>query len=243
MSIDTDFFSPESPLYKLPENLNREQGMFLDGIRYASGIADLAYRRLCNTLNELTQSIEQGDGQRLMVSAISDAWSIIDTVDRLRGLIMKATFFNEGSRGRQEFLVATGPIRKLRNTVQHLDSLIPRLAGEGWPAWGVLSWVLWRGPTTPVCCCLLPGGYMKERPFRMHVPSMGDDLGPISHVSLGSRGVEVSLTDAHRIVASALHQLESGLKQYLKRDQSNLPRRNNDFLLQIELDLSKAGAG
>ncbi|MDF2457761.1 MAG: hypothetical protein K0S79_177 [Nitrospira sp.] len=217
--------------------------MFLDGIRYASGIADLAYRRLCDTLNELTHNVEQGNGQRMMVSAIADAWSVIDTVDRLRGLIMKATFFREGSRGRQEFLEATGPIRKLRNTVQHLDSLIPKLAGEGWPAWGVLSWVVWRGPTTPVCCCLLPGGYMKERPFRMHVPSMGDDHEPVTHVSLGSRGVEVSLTDAHRIVASALQQIESGVELYLKGNESTLPRRNNDFLLQIELDLTKAGAG
>lgn len=81
--------SDGSPLRRLPSELDRRQALFLDGIRYSVEMADLAYTRLRQTLFNLAE--QRGSGTSLdhwlFVSAVQDAWSLIDSLHRLRGLL------------------------------------------------------------------------------------------------------------------------------------------------------------
>jgi len=60
---------------------------FIEGIRFSIETADLAYRRLRDTLIVLgTQETADPDSPST-ASAMLDAWSIIDSLHRLRGLM------------------------------------------------------------------------------------------------------------------------------------------------------------
>ncbi len=72
--------SPESPFANLPRDLHPRQALFLDGIRFAAEMTELAHDRLCATLFALATK-EERDNQdvgRGAVGALLDAWSMVD---------------------------------------------------------------------------------------------------------------------------------------------------------------------
>lgn len=74
----------ESPLRRLPGQLDRKQMLYLDGIRYSIEMADLAHLRLQQTLLDLANHSNDSDPVHLyFVAAVQDAWSIVDSVHRL----------------------------------------------------------------------------------------------------------------------------------------------------------------
>jgi hypothetical protein len=74
-------------LRRIPAALARNQALFIEGIRFSIEMADLAHRRLGETLPLLSR-MEDPDGESPSnVSAMLDAWSIVDSLHRLRGLL------------------------------------------------------------------------------------------------------------------------------------------------------------
>jgi hypothetical protein len=80
----------DSPLRRPPSLAGRER-LFVDGLRYAIEMADYAHRRLLQDLLHLT--VESRNQKSLdheaVVAPRLDAWSYVDSIDRLRGLINK----------------------------------------------------------------------------------------------------------------------------------------------------------
>lgn len=73
----------DSILKKIPANVSAKQAVFLDGIRHAAEIMDIAYGRLQETLTQLAlhppTATELPD---ISAHVFLDAWSFIDAVDR-----------------------------------------------------------------------------------------------------------------------------------------------------------------
>mgnify|MGYP006873467032 CR=1 FL=1 len=132
----------DSPLRTLPESLDRRSVLFLDGIRYAIQIFDLASSRLGGTLHQLSQikenSPELADG---ISSAIADAWTMIDSTHRLRELLEQLPGLKKKEPALQLFLKRTSKVEDLRNFFQHFRNEIDTFTELGLPLWGTLSWV------------------------------------------------------------------------------------------------------
>ena len=72
--------SLDSPLRRLPVGLDRRQTLFIDGIRLSAEIIDLTYCRLSITLERLAEPDCPKQGrQESIVSAVQDAWTLVDT--------------------------------------------------------------------------------------------------------------------------------------------------------------------
>lgn len=140
-----------SPFNRLPSALNRKQALFLDGIRYCVEMADLAHSRLRWTLFTHTTTLDEPtDNQaepldnraQAVPAAFQDAWSIVDSLQRLRGLLAQMPGIKQNAAELQLFRRQTDAFENLRNGVQHLNNHIDVLVAQNLPAWGVLSWVV-----------------------------------------------------------------------------------------------------
>src|SRR5882724_9516649 len=121
---------------KIPSVLDRRQALFIEAIRYSVDMVELAYHRLRKTLPLMTKKMEDVDNETPSnVSVMLDAWAIVDSLHRLRGLAEKLP----GFKGKYKnvkfrlFMDSSAKITELRNTVQHLDTTIGQVvADQNW---------------------------------------------------------------------------------------------------------------
>lgn len=150
-----------SPLRRLPL-LNRKQTLFLDGIRYSIEMADLSYCRLRETLYKMSINCCSSlpNDHINTVSAVLDAWSIIDSIDRLRGLLYLAEFVKKDLLPNDDPLKQyMDDIRLLRNSIQHIAQRIDMMVSKNLTILGSLSWFtcIDSKEMTGVCCTLVAG--------------------------------------------------------------------------------------
>src|SRR5262245_14433078 len=116
----------DSPLRRPPLSLSRRQVLVLDGIRYASEMADLAYERIYAALQNIARS-GSGPGpipSRTIATVMLDAWSIIDAVHRFVKLVPctrigLAKRTADGEPWMRLLKDRTSDAIELRNAVQH----------------------------------------------------------------------------------------------------------------------------
>jgi hypothetical protein len=228
-------FDDTSALLRIPSSANAEDVMYLDAMRYAAEMLQLSFDRLCNSLLHLPL-VDDGTRHRfLSVSAIQDAWAMIDSGDRLRSLIKSSKLLKAHPELCSSFIESILPIRDLRNTVQHLDHKIPSLAANEWPVWGTLKWFEWQEPPHKGISCLLhAGGHVTKRPMLIQEPARGSDAVGISGVVLGSRGAEVSL---HLLRENVFHFSQS-LEKIMQNEfeLATSTERLADAFLQVTVD-------
>ncbi len=228
--IEEMIIKDDSPLRHLPSALNMKQTLFLDAIRYCIETADIANSRLRDTLSTMskTNSVTcQG-----AVSAISDSWLIIDSVNRLRTLLDQMPNLKKKSPGMILFTNKTEPVESLRNHFQHLNNDIDDLVRKKCPAFGVLEWVF-PLDTPPTKCMVfsLQPGTMFNRGFPILNP-LGKKLSyPVCHVSLIAGERTVCLDELLEVVSKFTPSLEKGLKKQL----GQFPQADTDVLLALEI--------
>ncbi|RJG00577.1 hypothetical protein D3878_02460 [Noviherbaspirillum sedimenti] len=202
-------------------------------------MVQIAYNRLAEALKQLPEEDEPNTHRHLMTCAVHDAWSIIDSADRLRGLVSRSTLLNQIEKAKQKFISNADPIRKLRNTLQHIDTLIPNHAGAEWPVWGFLRWFCWKEfPHTGISCQLLAGGHVTKRPFNIggpHPECSGENL---SDVFLSNKGIEVSLRDIKNCVEALSIEVES-LIEKLAAERGLSQTRFADVFISAHVDFRK----
>ena len=159
------FIDEISPFRRIPNQTNRKQMLFFDGIRYSVEMADLAHERLRETLYEIAQSPHAPEpNPHDFASAVLDAWSIVDLVHRLRGLLEQAPGIQQKSPPLLSFMKKTADVEKLRNSVQHLNQQIHKIADLNIPVWGALSWAARLDPELKsIWTCTLVAGTFFER--------------------------------------------------------------------------------
>lgn len=124
-----------------PEEL-RKLGFYLDGLRYSLAMADVAGRRLTQTLDDIAQHHADGEhDEDQLASALLDAWTLVDMCHRTRELIQQTPGLSQTLPCIQVFLRGTGEAEKLRHYVQHFRSGIASVPSSWSPLWGALSWV------------------------------------------------------------------------------------------------------
>ncbi len=138
-----------SLLRRIPKNVETRTVLFLDGIRYSIEIIDLAFRRLQETIEMISQMENKSDElSPKIVEAMSDAWVIIDSAHRLRELVCQFPKLKQKEPNVQLFLRNTEVVENLRNFVQHFRSGIDSFVEKGMPLWGTLSWAGSANPRT-----------------------------------------------------------------------------------------------
>jgi hypothetical protein len=129
-----------------------QKALFVDGIKYSILITTLAYDKLRSDLLTLSrndfvrrtkaeESLSNDDSFSYKISAISNAWQIIDSIHRLDKLLRKTPGLKQNSTELQVFYTQTANVKWLRNNIQHLNEQIRAYVHNKIPAWGTLNWV------------------------------------------------------------------------------------------------------
>jgi hypothetical protein len=203
--------------------------LFFDGIRYSVEMADLAHHRLRETLYEIAQGTAALEPDlHDFASAVLDAWSIVDLVHRLRGLLEQAPGIKQKSPPLLSFMKNTVEVEKLHNSVQHLNQQIHRIADLNIPVWGALSWVTLLDPQLKsVWTCTLVAGTFFERTEPLVDPRGKQFQPPVDLITLEASNCSVCLSDAMRNVEQVVRSLED----YLREQFKDLPNVGRDVLL------------
>jgi hypothetical protein len=231
---------PDSPLRLLPENLDRKQLLFFDGIRVAVEMAERAYERLADTLHRsaITESSHE-DRYRLVPFCLLDAWSIVDSTNRLRKLLMKLPRFKNDAPSLKIFLDRTKDIWGLRNLGQHLEGKIARLAAKGHTVWGTLTWlVLVDARIGKFKGGLLVSG--SQFGTKHALPSINniEMYANIDHVTLTAGGHEANLSAVMRATADFIPKLEGELTRLFSAPEfSGYAPAPSDFLLVADMEV------
>lgn len=117
--------------------------LILDALRYSLEIERKAYVSLKRSLKKIekTHEKEVHPSESVTLSALLNAWVIVDTTYRIRGLVGQVKGLSQKSQELQVFLRSTASIKDFRDLYQHLNSEIPKITGATNPIMGVVSWV------------------------------------------------------------------------------------------------------
>lgn len=226
----------DSAFHRLPADLDPRQACFLDGIRYAFDIACLSCRRLSCTLEELSLARlnEQRPSGELWVAAFADAWSTVDALNRLRGLLDRMPMLEK--RGLvKNMLQRLSELSGLRNYVQHLADDIGKSAGARTAVWGSLSWIFVPNTSEQkVISFLLVAGRLQDGEHRMHNPLGESITARVDHIHLSAAAQTVSLS---RHMATA-EKLVGGIEKGLAASIAGKSAAGADLLASVDIHFS-----
>jgi len=185
-------------------SLKRQQELCLDGIETSLTMARVAYSRLELGLAWHSERTTQNLHERILDLEgliLLDAWSLIDTANRLRVLVCRAPGLEQNAFV-AAFLRATEDVRKLRNFVQHLHGEMTSLEETGRTIWGSLSW-LWVSPQmlkrgTVATMLMIPGRLAKSGGYPGVNPVGKRVIPPLGHICLFAADTVVNLSEISR---------------------------------------------
>ena len=224
----------DSILKKIPANVSAKQAVFLDGIRHAAEIMDIAYGRLQETLTQLAlhppTATELPD---ISAHVFLDAWSFIDAVDRFRMLYtnMPGIQFGAPKSGAPTFLEVTQVFRKLRNVAAHLAAQADKVVSENSSAWGVLTWftVAQLQPEIVAWHCTLRPGTLQSLPPTHSKPVIATLNIPTDSIQLAAGGFTGNLSEIRSHVATRIRHLEKELQRVFQGPNHMEVRIINDM--------------
>lgn len=185
---------------------------YLDGLRYSFQMANLASRRIRETLDEIARNYPDNYTEEQVTSGLLDAWTLIDICHRVRELVQQTPRLSQNLPGIQIFLRGTGQVENLRHYVQHLRSGIPNIPVQSNPLWGVLSWT----PTNDKSVCytifsgnLVGGVYGNTLTLDTH------NLQFIAEMKLLADGIEIDLSS----ILEHLKKVKNCISEWLEQLQ------------------------
>ena len=225
----------DSPLRVLPRDLDFRQRMYLDGIRYSIDMAALASERLEQALAEVSRTFESDAKVPTgsFTAVFLDAWSIVDSVNRLRVLIDKMPRMRRSAQLRV-WMKRLAFFEGLRNSVQHLPGEIQVHAEKGESVWGSLAWIWWTGidPRVIRLEMMLAGtAASAERPT---VDWAGKQVSiGVNHVELTAFGQTARLSEAYETIGEIVPALEKTLRPQFE----GLETSGSDLTLSMEIEM------
>ncbi len=208
----------QSPLRRIPKSSNARQQVFFDGIRFAIEIADLAYRRLRETLWQVSSLDDATEYALEYASAVGDAWLIVDSINRLRALCCVAPGIADKPYCRS-FVQKVHPVKALRNSVQHLDGRVDVIIKKKSPVWGEISWaIVTENPPVRAQLHTLAAGSFKAGEHRFADIAGRQFTFPIDVIALTGEGETVVLSDLMTTTAEFVRQMEVDLDKLFPKD-------------------------
>jgi hypothetical protein len=224
-------------LRRIPAAVEPKQALFIDGIRHAVEIIDLAYSRLRNALTRIALEPPTSAAlPEITPGVFLDAWAIVDAVDRFRMLYqqMPGITFHPAEAGAQTLKEVTQPFRDLRNVADHLAQRADFVVANGGAALGVLSWAtsFEVDPPTLWFCTLRPGTIRKAPEFRQE-PIVTTLDWPTDRICLVAGGYEANLSTIRPHIERRVRHFEAQLQNaFEKLGIVDAPIANDVFLRQ-----------
>jgi hypothetical protein len=227
----------DSILRRVPLVVEPKQALFIDGIRHAVEILDLAYSRLRDTLTQVAlDPPSSNELPKISPYVFLDAWAIVDAVDRFRMLYqempgLKKTSSEEGLEALRD---VTQPFRDLRNVADHLAQRAEFVVAKGAAALGTLTWVTGfkDSPPTLWFCTLRPGTIRKPPDFRKE-PILTTVDWPTDRICLSAGGFEGNLSTIRLHIERRVRHFEVQLQSaFAKAGILDAPVTNDVFLRQ-----------
>lgn len=225
--------SPQSPLRRLAPDLDPKQRRFLDGIRLAFEAIFISYERLVGTLLTLALLPDLAElPQQSLPTAMLDAWSLVDCVDRLRFLLANTPGLKKSVPALRLFEDAAAGIRELRNHSQHLSGDIGEAAIDEF-AWGQLAWlcpVAGEHPDASIAYAIAPGALV-DAIISLVNPAGRSHLGRIDNIELKAGRGASNLTR----VARALPEVVKCVEEFAakKMEERGLAPGGSDALTRL----------
>lgn len=238
--IDPFLLKPDSALRRLPVKVARDQALFFDGIRFCAQMAALSYERLLGDLARLSRPKEQDSAplnERVLTAAVSDAWTIVDVVNRLRSLTAQMPGLKKKSPGVQLFLQRTDAVEPLRNFVQHINNEIKPLAKTGVPLLGFLQWVATMGDSHHARGFLLYAGTVTTFTQDVEFSKVESPDGTVGQVRL----VAAETTLVLKSIVNEAVNLATFCESVLEPEAQDGLRRSADLLVGIDLGFALPG--
>ncbi|MBM3317255.1 hypothetical protein FJY69_04385 [candidate division WOR-3 bacterium] len=222
----------ESPFRRLRADLQPDQAAFLDGVRIAAEMLDVAYGRLSELLWAATQSFDDKDLAVPTAPILLDAWAIVDAVHRLRLLLDHTPGLKKSDSSYKLFIRKTKAATQFRGTIQHLNEWLQNMAANGWPVWGTIAWVAVADPQTRILhSCVLVSGRVQPGTRDMINPAGKTVVRHVDHVTLHCRDQEICLTDMRNEVETIVRAIEPSLAEHTE----NHPTLAADIFVRVTL--------
>jgi hypothetical protein len=226
----------QSVLRRIPVNIDPKQAIFLDGIRHAVEIMDVAYSRLRDTLTQLSLTPPTSDELSNISSHVFlDAWAFVDAVDRFRMLYMQMPGIKFGAKkdGIPTLQEATQEFRNLRNVADHLAQRADFVLSRNSAALGELSWLtgVQLQPEVIAWHCTIRPGTLRSAPS-MPTNSIVSTLDwPTDSIRLSAGGYEGNLSEVRAHIAIRIKHLETQLQNVFEQPtQAQVPVINDMFI-------------
>lgn len=225
----------DSVLRQIPVNVEPKQALFLDGIRHAVEIMDVAYGRLRNALTQLAlhppASNELPD---LSAHAFLDAWSFVDAVDRFRMMYtqMPGMKLGAGRAGIPPLREVIQEFRNLRNVADHLAQRADFVLSRNGAALGELTWLTGAQlqPEIVAWHCTLRPGTLQSVPPTQTNPIVSALDWPTDSIRLSAGGYEGNLSAVRTHIAVRIRHLEAQLQPLFQQStQAQVPIINDMF--------------
>lgn len=147
---------------------DRTQSLFFDGIRYSIDMVDVSYNRLQKTLTDI--AVKRDIERIKMVTAFSDAWSIVDSVYRLRSLLCQTPKLKQHSPYLKIFQQKTQDFEAPRHIIQHLNGIHKVVNNSDLHILGTLSWfTVLDNQTQEGRTCVIGAGTLPQSKFNYHL--------------------------------------------------------------------------
>lgn len=135
-------FDSDSPLRRIPHDLDPTQRRYLQGVRFAIEMTQLSSARLRELLTDITVSgtFPAEAWPAPSASIFLDAWSMVDSLHRLRELLATFPNMKKNVPLLKVFNNETSGVTGLRHHIQHLRNL--GKADQNYiPVWGAVGWI------------------------------------------------------------------------------------------------------
>lgn len=214
--------SENSILRRIPAVIEPKTAMFIDGIRHAVEIMELAYGRLDTALTELALNPPESEELRPVSTAVFlDAWAMVDSIDRFRMLYqqMPGISFGPPIPGTLTLQEACEPFRLLRNVADHIAQRAEFIVSRGdGAAMGVLTWITcFQIKPFNAHLCMLRPGTLRSIPEIGNGPFAATFGWPTSRICLTAGGYEANLSEIRAHIERRVNHLEVQLEQEFTR--------------------------
>jgi len=199
-------------------------------------MADVAYTRLLRSLLAISEDGKLPEGVGFP-AVFLDAWSVVDSVHRLRTLVRYAPGL-ANSPPKEVFSRATDTVEDLRNAVQHLTGEYVKDSTEHDLPWGRVLWVAGPKDGGALTLRLMVAGACTMTRHEFVNPCGQRFYPPIDKVSLDAHGLRMDLSETMRAVQSIAKHLEAGWREAIGPNPVAL---GSD--LTVSLDLHPGDAG
>src|SRR5258707_6361996 len=224
-----------SPVRSLPQSLSEPHILLTDGVCYSVDMADFAYGRLAQTLLGIGQM--NGAERHLFSLAFQDAWSLVDSIERLRRLIPHVPI-KKNDPAFELFLRKASEVTELRHAVQHMDNDLRDPERLKSPMWGTLRWVTAPKANQSAQGFLLVSGSVFDFSEHSFINPVGHAIRvPLDLVTLNLGAQEVNLGEQMTKIVDVVRAME---REFVER-YGNETRRGADVFVGVDYS-TNAGA-